>query len=568
MPVMRLSLLFVLLCSACGAVGAQVITKSTPDDAALARREAAIAQERTANAVPSDQELEAAGARIGGIEIDTIQVFDLSNPQDDNWLFRTADHLHKGTRISAVAAQLLFRRGDLYSRRLLDETARNIRLNSSFLREPVIRPIRYHDNVVDILVITHDVWTLQPGVTFSRSGGTNTTGIDVSDSNLFGYGKYLEIGHGQNVDRSSTFLQWVDPNVWGSHWTDGALYSRNSDGTVWGVGAGLPFYSLEARSVGGADVGDNHSVFTRYRLGQSYDAYDDDWRTADLYIGEALKVTDLWTERLLLGWRVDRSRFGVSPEQTIPLLAPLPQNRDLSYPFVRMQWLENSYATMRDLNLIARTEDVHFGLDASVGLGVATTAFGSDRDSVLADTEINYGWQFGSAQQLFLTTRLASRFEDGALHDAIVTWTSSYYLATSAFTRMLVRFSGDAGHNLDGDHTLQLGGDTGLRGYPLRYQNGNQRALVTIEERLYTNYYLFRLVNLGAAAFYDMGRTWGTTLVPTPQLGLLKDVGVGLRLGNQRSSFGSVIHIDLAVPLDRTASISSLQFLVSTHTSF
>ena len=89
-----------------------------------------------------------------------------------------------------------------------------------------------------------------------------------------------------------------------------------------------------------------------------------------------------------------------------------------------------------------------------------------------------------------------------------------------------------------------------------------------IEERLYTNYYLFRLVNLGAAAFYDMGRTWGTTLVPTPQLGLLKDVGVGLRLGNARSSFGSVIHIDLAVPLDRSGSISSLQFLVSTHKSF
>ena len=32
-----------------------------------------------------------------------------------------------------------------------------------------------------------------------------------------------------------------------------------------------------------------------------------------------------------------------------------------------------------------------------------------------------------------------------------------------------------------------LGGDTGLRGYPLRYQNGNQRALFTVEERLYTN---------------------------------------------------------------------------------
>jgi hemolysin activation/secretion protein len=137
-------------------------------------------------------------------------------------------------------------------------------------------------------------------------------------------------------------------------------------------------------------------------------------------------------------------------------------------------------------------------------------------------------------------------------------------------TRFLARFTGDAGHDLDGDHTLQLGGDTGLRGYPLRYQNGNQRALFTIEERLYTQWYLFRLFNVGGAAFYDMGRTWGTTLVPTPQLGLLKDAGVGLRLGNARSSFGSVIHIDLAVPFDHNSSadISAVQFLVSTQTSF
>jgi len=566
MPAMRLPLFAILLCGAAGPVAAQVITDSSPNDESPVHREGNAAEQQTGDAVPSDQELEAAGARIGGIEIRTIQIFDLSNPEDNNWLFRTANHLHKRTRVSAIAAQLLFRRGDLYSRRLLDETARNIRLNSSFLREPDIRPIRYHDNTVDLVVVTHDVWTLQPGISFGRSGGTNSSSIDFSDSNFLGYGKSVEVGHGQNVDRSTTFLRWVDPNVWGSHWTDGALYARNSDGTVWGLGAGKPFYSLETRSAAGADIGNNHSVFTRYRLGQPYDAYDDNSRTADLFIGDALRITDLWTERLMLGWRFDRSRFGAPPNA--PLLAPLPLDRTLSYPFARMQWIENHYDTTRNLDLIARTEDLHFGLDASVGIGVATRAFGSDRHSVIADTEINYGWRFGTRQELFLASRLASRFEDGTLHDAIVTWTSSYFLTTSDHTRMLLRFSGDAGHALDGDHTLQLGGDTGLRGYPLRYQNGNQRALVTLEERLYTNYYLFRLVNLGAAAFYDMGRTWGSTLVPTPQLGVLRDVGVGLRLGNARSSFGSVIHIDLAAPLDRTASISSLQFLVSTHQTF
>jgi hypothetical protein len=45
---------------------------------------------------------------------------------------------------------------------------------------------------------------------------------------------------------------------------------------------------------------------------------------------------------------------------------------------------------------------------------------------------------------------------------------------------------------------LQLGGDTGLRGYPLRYQEGEKRALFTLEQRVYTDWYLFRLVRVAA----------------------------------------------------------------------
>ncbi|HTC15394.1 MAG TPA: hypothetical protein VK695_06320, partial [Steroidobacteraceae bacterium] len=127
MPALRVLRFAMLLCGAAGSVAAQVITQSppTPESESPAQQAAVAAHQQSVDALPSDAELEAAGARIGGIEIDTIQIFDLSNPQDDNWLFRTANHLHKGTRVSAIAAQLLFRRGDLYSRRLLDETERN-----------------------------------------------------------------------------------------------------------------------------------------------------------------------------------------------------------------------------------------------------------------------------------------------------------------------------------------------------------------------------------------------------------------------------------------------------------
>jgi hypothetical protein len=95
--------------------------------------------------VPSDEQLEAAGARIGEIRIETKQIFNLDDPKENNWLFRTVDRLHVPTHPSTIRAQLVFHSGDLYSRGRLDESARNMRQNSNFLREPEIRPVRYHD---------------------------------------------------------------------------------------------------------------------------------------------------------------------------------------------------------------------------------------------------------------------------------------------------------------------------------------------------------------------------------------------------------------------------------------
>jgi len=555
----RLLLLTGLLCTASTAFGAQF----GPPPAHIIPPSL---QTAPATPLPSDAQLQAQGARIGKIEIHIVQIFDLSNPADNNWVFRLADRLHIPTRPAVIRAQLLFRSGQRYSRKLLDESARNIRANCSYLREPVIRPIRYHDGLVDIEVITHDVWTLEPGINFSRSGGANAFGFQFSDANFLGTGKNVAVGHSQNVDRRSTYLTWYDPNIAETRWTDALAYARNSDGTVWDVAAAYPFFSLETPISGGADAGDDHNVVKRYRLGEHYDSYDNNWRTANLYIGKALRITDDWTDRVMLGWRMDRSHFSAAPSYA--LLAPLPLDRNLSYPYVRLQWIRNHYITMRNLDLIARTEDVHLGIQAGVGMGFAAPLFGSDRYSLLLDSEISDAFAFGQSQQLFVHARVASRFEHGAVHDGIATASASYFLATSNDTRLLVSGAADASHNPDGDHYFSLGGDTGLRGYPLRYQNGNDLTLFTLEERLYTHWFLFRLFNVGAAAFYDMGRTWGATLVPNPQLGLLKDVGVGLRLGNARASFGSVIHVDLAMPLERANGISKLQFLVTTEQSY
>jgi len=120
----------------------------------------------------------------------------------------------------------------------------------------------------------------------------------------------------------------------------------------------------------------------------------------------------------------------------------------------------------------------------------------------------------------------------------------------------------------DLDHQLLLGGDNGLRGYPLRYQSGTESALFTVEERFYTNWFPLHLFNVGAAMFADAGRTWGRDVTGELPYGWLADAGVGLRLGNARSGLGNVLHIDIAVPVVREPGIDPYQLVIETRRSF
>ena len=165
--------------------------------------------------LPDDTALEAAGARIGLITIHSAEIFDLSDPRENRALYRVANRWHINTRAGVIRAQLLFRSGEPYQHRLLEESERKLR-QLNFLREPRIRPIAYHDGVVDVLVETHDVWTLQLGPSFGRSGGKNDTSLEFQDHNLLGFGKTLIAGSSQGVDRNSAYLGWRDPAVFGS----------------------------------------------------------------------------------------------------------------------------------------------------------------------------------------------------------------------------------------------------------------------------------------------------------------------------------------------------------------
>jgi hemolysin activation/secretion protein len=179
------------------------------------------------------------------------------------------------------------------------------------------------------------------------------------------------------------------------------------------------------------------------------------------------------------------------------------------------------------------------------------------------------GMDVAAGQSLFLGATTSGRVDSEGLRDAVLSAEARYYAKTSEKTKFFATVNGSVAENLDLDSQLLLGGDTGLRGYPLRYQAGTALALLTLEERYYTDWYPFRLFHVAGAVFFDMGRTWGTDpATGSTSLGLLKDVGLGLRLGSSRSAFGNVIHVDLAFPLDGGNDIDSVQFVVETKAHF
>jgi hypothetical protein len=519
--------------------------------------------------LPDDAALEAAGARVGTITIRAQEIFDLDDPRENNRLFRLANRLHLNTRAGALRAQLLFRSGEPYRGRLLQETERNLR-KLNFVREPRVRPVAWHDGVVDIQVETHDVWTLQIGPSFGRSGGKNATSVEVQDDNLFGFGKTLIAGNSHNVDRNSSYFEWRDPTVLGSHWKDSLRWAHNSDGRDGRVQLWQPFYALDVHYSFGTTFEDSTANDARYRLGTAYDHYAHAFRFFDVYAGWSPGLRAGHVLRLSAGWRSQRDRFSGVYTSAAPAgntLAPLPAERELVYPYLRFEWLTDDFHTTRNQDLIERTEDLQFGLNASLQVGVAAPTFGADRHALVYAGQTTYGWHLTDRQQLYASAGLDGRVERGHGVDVRTASSLAWYWRTSRRTLTHIRVAGDSGLALDLDHYYLLGGDSGLRGYPLRYQEGSARALLKVEERAYSDWSIWRLFSVGGALFFDAGRTFGSNPTGTPQLGWLRDVGIGLRLGNDRSSLGNVIHVDLATPLNGVG-LKGLQVLVSTEATF
>lgn len=515
--------------------------------------------------VPDDQTLISAGAVIGDIKVLPQQIFDTSSPKENTPLFRLANKLHIRTRVATIRSQLLIHSGELYDPRKLAESERLLR-QARYLYDAKIRPIAWHDGKVDIEVVTKDVWTTNPGASFGRSGGTNTSGFALEELNLLGTGARISFDYKSAVDRNSKLFVLGDRQLFHSWWGSEARYSDNSDGRQLELTLNHPFYALDARWAAGVTARDDQRIDTRYDLGEISDEYHTQQKYASAYGGWSAGLRNNWVRRYTYGFTSDDSRFTALTGTTVTHV--LPGNRKLQYPWVGVDILQDRFLETRNRDQIARTEDFSLGWHASAQVGFASRSTGSDRDAVMLRAAIDKGIVPGPKSTLLFAVSASGRIEDGAVRNGVTSASARWYLRQSEHRLFFTTLVANISSKLDADQQLLIGGDTGLRGYPLRYQAGSGNWLFTAEQRYFTNWYPFRLVHVGGAAFLDVGRSFGRNPFGSQSLGVLKDLGFGLRLGNSRSGLGNMLHVDLAFPLDGDLSIRKVQLLVETKRSF
>ncbi len=516
-------------------------------------------------ALPGFAELEAAGARIGRIRVATLNVFDTDDPAESNALFRLANRLHIVTRPEVIERALTFRTGDPVRAAVIEEAERVLR-TFRFLYDVRIRPVAYADGVVDVVVETRDTWTLDPGIGASRSGGENAGSVSLSEGNLLGTGTSIGFGVFRNVDRTGNEFRIANERAFGGRLAAEYAQQDNSDGESRTLRLARPFWTLDSRWAAGVVASQVDRVESVYRRGDVVAKYRRRDDVAEVFGGWSTGRVDGWVTRWTAGVSAREEAYALEPgEVAPPALSP---DSTLVGPFVRWQLIEDRFEKQRNLDQIGRPEFFSYGLQTTAQLGYASRALGSTRDAWLYSASASRAFEPRPTHTMVASGTLSGQLVDGAIERQRAGARLQYYLPQSRRWLFYASVGADLLTNPAPLDALYVGGDTGLRGYPLRYQSGTHRALLTVEERLYTDIYLLRLFRIGGAGFLDVGRAWGGPSSDPTNERWLSNVGFGLRIFNVRASFGNVLHVDLAFPLGGETDIKRVQVLVRARASF
>jgi len=507
-------------------------------------------------ASPADEVLE--GLPIVSIQVDRQDVFDTSNPKTRAWPYRWANALHIISKEDFIRSMLLFKEGDPYSESAAAESARILR--GLGIMNPVEISGRRVPGGVEVMVRTHDQWTLKAGAQLGIFGDRADYSFDFEEENLLGWGKSVTVAYESNHERNSWSYRYFDPNVLKSRWRVKLVHADLSDGSEDGARIDRPFYSLDTPWTWGVEGSRVKLIDHLYSESVSVVSGSSDKEHVHLWGGARLPGSSLTTRRLVVGWEHRRDLFSQWIWEDDGSPYPPPEDRVIEGPSLAYQQIADSFIVVRGFRAWSVQEDVALGPNFDLASIVSLPAVGGDRQRLLLAGAFHAARQRGNWLLLgdawfsgrlegSMTQNLVGGFQVGAAQLGHRGWQ--------------MRLFAEGSHRLDRDRQLALGADLGLRGWDPEYFDGTGRAVLNVQWRRLIKEEVLGLFSVGVVVFGDAGASWNPRVGPDTD-GIRLDAGVGLLFDLAHLGRSTLLRVDAAVPDDGTG----VTITVSTSTLF
>jgi hypothetical protein len=483
----------------------------------------------------------APGTPIVAVRVNRQDVFDLDDPSTSAWPYRWVNALHILTREDFIRRLLLFKVGDVLDPARLEET--EIILRGTGFLNPVSISARPASGGAEVIVETHDQWTLAVNLSFGVEGDRKSGTAGIKDDNFLGLGKSLLFDITDEPERTSTTFRYRDITFLGSRWQLELEHQSSTDGSADHFQVEYPFFSLSTPRAGGVEWRREEATEYLWSDGERRVAGESNTRDWEVWGGLRLPGGDVRINRLLVGAFGESALFRNWESLHGPPY-PQPKDRDLSGPELGWEHTTFRWRVVRGFRAWYRQEDLALGPNWKVVSGLSLPLFGGD------SARLRYRASFDSGQlsgRVFTWQRvgLSGRVENRGLANAISHVELGGALTGTAGLRG--RVAADFGHALDGERQLTLGADTGLRGYDPNTFDGTSRTVVNVEWRRRLTGEVLSLAALGVEVFADCGKTWGERVGPSTE-GWRSDVGAGVLVELTRTSNVRIVRFEVAFP--------------------
>lgn len=507
--------------------------------------------------------------KVDRIRIQPNLIFDETAP-DTIPIHRFANRFHVVTQPWTIRERLNFSEGDTITQADLTEAEAILRAQR-YLRDAKVRvsPSNNNKSNQTVTVETWDKWAIMPIISVGRKGGKNRSALGVNHDNLFGLGIRSRIQYKKDEQRSGYQVALSSAFHLVPHANISLNLSDNDDGVSQQLVFDKPFYHLNTQNRYYLELLNDSRVDDIDQNGELRNSFDVDHQRFSAAFGWRLFANEFHAGRLTVGVTDEKYTFDTNIIRPLSDSAFLPEDRAYQYPWLAVEYIQRDIKVMNNVFFIRQNEDINLGWRWYAQLGIELNDVADDKKlGYHLTANLDKGYLWGESLYLFnlrssaILNTLGGDFVQLDMHN-------QFFFPTNDWLTLYTRFSGSFSNTDFRDKPTVLDDATGVRGYPLQYQHGDNRISASFEARIYTDYDLYKFFNVGFAVFADVGRAYnGEFSELNEDKGTLSSVGIGTRLFSNRVSSTGVIHIDLATPLTKGNNVDSWEWRLQLHRAF